>query len=95
MKGFDKICLAALALFAGMALAAQTYEYPFQNPDLPDEERIDNLLSLMTLEEKIATPSWRRQGCRRTADVRGWFTVRPSLRAMASVRPGTVISCAW
>lgn len=55
MKGFDKICLAALALFAGAALAAQTYEYPFQNPDLPDEERIDNLLSLMTLEEKIAT----------------------------------------
>jgi beta-glucosidase len=27
--------------------------YPFQNPDLPMEERIDNLLSLMTKEEKI------------------------------------------
>lgn len=27
--------------------------YPFQNPDLPIEERIDNLLSLLTREEKI------------------------------------------
>lgn len=30
------------------------YEYPFQNPNLPTEERIDNLLSLMTLDEKIS-----------------------------------------
>jgi beta-glucosidase len=29
------------------------YDYPFKNPDLPIEERIDNLLSLMTREEKI------------------------------------------
>ena len=28
-------------------------QYPFQNPDLPIEERIDNLLSLMTIDEKI------------------------------------------
>lgn len=41
--------------FVVTAISAQTYEYPFQNPDLPDEERIDNLLSLMTLEEKVAT----------------------------------------
>jgi beta-glucosidase len=27
--------------------------YPFDNPDLPAEKRIDNLLSLMTVEEKI------------------------------------------
>lgn len=47
--------LALMSLFVASALLAQTYEYPFQNTDLPDEERIDNLLSLMTLEEKIAT----------------------------------------
>ena len=27
--------------------------YPFDNPDLPAEQRIDNLLSLMTVDEKI------------------------------------------
>src|SRR5690606_14512796 len=27
--------------------------YPFRNPDLPVEERIDNLLGLLTLEEKV------------------------------------------
>ena len=33
------------------------YKYPFQNPKLPVEERITNLLSLMTIEEKIAALS--------------------------------------
>lgn len=31
----------------------QKYDYPFKNPELSIEERIDNLLSLMTREEKI------------------------------------------
>ncbi len=29
------------------------YVYPFQNPGLPDDQRIDNLISLMSLDEKI------------------------------------------
>src|SRR5438477_4124860 len=29
-------------------------QYPFQNPDLPIGERLNNLLSLMTLDETIA-----------------------------------------
>lgn len=33
--------------------AKQTYQYPFQNPNLPEEERVENLLSLMNVEEKI------------------------------------------
>jgi beta-glucosidase len=32
---------------------AQTKAYPFQNPNLPVEERISNAVSLMTLDEKI------------------------------------------
>jgi beta-glucosidase len=32
---------------------AQQTPYPFRNPSLPAEKRIDNLLSLMTLDEKI------------------------------------------
>lgn len=55
MKDLRNLILAVLSLFVTAALMAQTYEYPFQNPGLPDDERIDNLLSLMTLEEKIAT----------------------------------------
>lgn len=47
-------CLSA-AMMLSTALSAQKYEYPFQNPNLSEEERIDNLLSLMTLEEKIST----------------------------------------
>jgi beta-glucosidase len=44
-------------LFASLALLASAFGqqpgYPFQNPNVPVEQRIDNLLSLMTVEEKI------------------------------------------
>lgn len=33
--------------------AQARFQYPFQDPNLPLEKRIDNLLSLMTLQEKI------------------------------------------
>lgn len=55
MKHFSRISAVMVSLLLTSALLAQTYEYPFQNPELSDDERIDNLLSLMTLEEKIAT----------------------------------------
>src|SRR5271155_4872930 len=42
--------LLALALAPAMA---QQSAQPFRNPALPMEKRIDNLLSLMTLDEKI------------------------------------------
>ena len=30
-----------------------TYEYPFQNPDLNTEKRVEELISLFTIEEKL------------------------------------------
>jgi beta-glucosidase len=36
------------------AFAQQPPPYPFNNPNLPEAQRIDNLLSLMTVDEKIA-----------------------------------------
>src|SRR5690606_241860 len=30
------------------------YEYPFQNPDLPVEERVNDIVSRLTLEEKVS-----------------------------------------
>ena len=43
-----------LTLFAVFVPARAQYKYPFQNPAMPIESRIDNILSLMTLDEKIA-----------------------------------------
>ena len=40
-------------LTASLLLRAQ--EHPFQNPALPEEERLDNVLTLMTVDEKLAT----------------------------------------
>src|ERR1700685_2545687 len=48
----------ALALFTSTLAWTQQYQYPFQNPSLPVEVRIDNIvLSLMTAEEKISALS--------------------------------------
>ncbi|MGC1782826.1 MAG: glycoside hydrolase family 3 C-terminal domain-containing protein [Acidobacteriaceae bacterium] len=47
------LSLLLLLCFATASLAQTQTQYPFQNPNLPTEQRINNLLSLMTLKEKI------------------------------------------
>ena len=61
----------AIALLLATAAAASAQPYPFQNPNLPPDQRIDNLLSLMTADEKIdalgmisGVPAW---ACRASA----------------------------
>ena len=44
-------CLLAAALTPAIS---QQPKYPFNDPSLPTEKRIDNLLSLMTTEEKVS-----------------------------------------
>ena len=44
------LCAAALML---LAVGCKHYDYPFQNPNLSVEKRADNLLSLLTPQEKI------------------------------------------
>ena len=51
-----KRAFAALFCFLVVGFArrfAQQPKYPFNDPNLPEDKRIDNLLSLMTTEEKI------------------------------------------
>ena len=52
-----KITLLAIGLFiSGIGLLrAQEFTFPFQNPALSEDERLDNAVSLMTVDEKIAT----------------------------------------
>jgi beta-glucosidase len=50
---FKLIPYIFLTLMLAHTLFAQTNQYPFQNPNLPAEERISNVVSLMTLGEKI------------------------------------------
>jgi len=45
-------------LLAGMAPLSAQNQYPFQDPNLPLEQRVDNILSLMTLDEKLACLTW-------------------------------------
>jgi beta-glucosidase len=46
-------CIFSLLVLALAPAMAQQSAQPFKNPALPMEKRIDNLLSLMTLDEKI------------------------------------------
>lgn len=56
-------------------MLSQQKQYPFQNPNLDTEKRIDNLLSLMTLDEKVqalsTNPSVKRLGLIGTGHVEG------------------------
>lgn len=41
-------------MFAGASVTAQSYKFPFQNPELSFEKRVDDLVGRLTLEEKVA-----------------------------------------
>ena len=74
---FSLIALALCSLSGSWLTASppSQYQYPFQNPALPIEERITNILSLMTLDEKIAClgtdPSVPRLGIKGSHHVEG------------------------
>ncbi|WP_254062497.1 glycoside hydrolase family 3 C-terminal domain-containing protein [Acidobacterium sp. S8] len=48
-----RLTLLSMAVACIPPLHSQQYKYPFQDPKLPMEKRIDSILSLMTTEEKI------------------------------------------
>jgi beta-glucosidase len=55
-KYLSAIILSLLGASAAIGQQHQ-YQYPFENPALPIEARLNNILSLMTLEEKVAALS--------------------------------------
>jgi len=48
-----KKLLFGISIFICTVSSAQNFKYPFQNPNLPVENRIENLLGLLTVDEKI------------------------------------------
>src|SRR5215510_3757274 len=74
-------CLTLLLLLAVGLLGARSsgsssqYQYPFQNPNLSIDDRITNILSLMTLDEKVeclsTDPSVPRLGIKGSRHVEG------------------------
>ncbi len=69
------IILLACVVSALALQSPQSGQYPFQNADLPIEQRIDNILSLMTIDEKIecldTNPSVPRLGIKASGHVEG------------------------
>ena len=78
------VFLGLLCVFAVGGIVAKTaimnnqsssHQYPFQNPDLPIEERVRNIISLMNLDEKIAclgtNPSVPRLGIKGSGHLEG------------------------
>jgi beta-glucosidase len=69
------LVMTALTGWFLAAPPAQAFQYPFQDPDLGMEQRITNLLSLMSREEKIrclsTVPDVPRLGVRGTGHVEG------------------------
>ncbi len=96
-KSILNVTVFFVIMSTSIIFAAEDYEYPFRNPNLPVEQRVEDLLSRMTLEEK-ATQMWNRgPGIKRLGvPPYGWhnealhgvkgdgFTVFPQGIAMAS-----------
>ena len=73
---YVRVLIAVLAMCASFSPRVRAqYQYPFQNPKLPVEQRVDDILSRMTLDEKIAclgtNPSVPRLGIVGTGHVEG------------------------
>ncbi|MDR3140494.1 MAG: hypothetical protein LBU37_02010, partial [Tannerellaceae bacterium] len=50
----DKLFISVCGLLMFLsAYSAQNIQYAFQNPDLPIDERVDDLVGQLTLDEKI------------------------------------------
>lgn len=49
----SRIFLIIFTCLFPFILTAQDYDYPFQNPELTIEERVDDLVSRLSLEEKV------------------------------------------
>ena len=47
-----KLLVLAMTAMLATSVSAQT-KYPFQDPKLTNQERVENLLSLLTPEEKV------------------------------------------
>ncbi len=52
-KAFDVLIATAVVAIASSCGTKQSYDYPFQNPKLSVDERVENLISLLTPEEKV------------------------------------------
>jgi len=59
LRQFAGISVLMLLCAARSGAQTTTYQYPFQNPDMPLEDRVNNIISLMTPDEKIALLSQR------------------------------------
>lgn len=61
MRPSARVIFILILAILGTSLAAQEH-YPFQNPKLPREDRVTNVLASMTLEEKINRCPWNQHG---------------------------------
>ncbi|HSN08105.1 MAG TPA: glycoside hydrolase family 3 C-terminal domain-containing protein [Hanamia sp.] len=74
-KKLCALCIFFFLVISTKSFAQSKYQYPFQDPNLGIEKRIDNIISLMTLDEKISclstNPSVPRLGIKGTGQMEG------------------------
>ena len=57
-KYYKSIFFAFIISLSAISVYAQTKTFPYQNPELSIEKRVDDLISRLTLEEKVAQLSY-------------------------------------
>ena len=99
-----QLTVAMITLLLTASCSEKQQDYPFRNPDLPLEERIDDLLSRLTPEEKIGqmmnvTPAierlgiptydWWNEALHGVPDVRPYSRKRSPWRLPSMITPFT------
>ncbi len=87
-----QLFLNTLALsMVAVSAVAQEYEFPFQNPELSLDERVDDLVGRMTLEEKIAQMQHKSPAIERLGvGAYNWWN--EALHGVARVRNGIKVT---
>ena len=57
MQNFSKVCAMAILLLGFFGSPAYGADYPFQNPALPIDQRVADLVGRLTPEEKVSQMS--------------------------------------
>jgi beta-glucosidase len=85
MNAHTRLLVFFLVPALGIAPLCAQNQYPFQNPDLPMETRVSNIVSLMTLPEKVAFLTQRPGVPRLGIPTVGWVE---GLHGVAMGKPG-------
>ena len=86
-----------LTVVGQYAYGQSQFDFPFLNPNLPPEDRIDNLIELLTPDEKIGMMMHASEAVPRLGFLHNWWNEAPLLlrAGLATVSQAGGMAATW